>query len=101
MNLVNILTIVVIIFVLFELIEHIIFPLVWTIIVRKRKPLTGSESMEGKEAKVVKWQDTEGMVFINGELWKATCDAPLLPGDMATIEKVDGLVLRVNLSKNK
>ncbi len=100
MSLTNILTIIIIIFVLFELIEHVIFPIVWSIIVRNRKPLSGSESMVGKEAKVVKWQDTKGMVFINGELWKATSDDPLLPGDKVTIEKVDGLLLRVNHRKD-
>jgi membrane protein implicated in regulation of membrane protease activity len=35
------------------------------------------------------------MVFINGELWKATSDHQLLPGDKAIIEKVEGLMLRV------
>jgi membrane-bound serine protease (ClpP class) len=86
--------------VLFELIEHVIFPIVWSIIVRNRKPLTGIESMVGKEAKVVKWKDANGMVFINGELWKATSDDPLLPGDEATIDKVDGLLLKVNHRKD-
>ena len=101
LSLTNILTIVIIIFVLFELIEHVIFPIVWSIIVRKRKPLSGIESMVGQEVKVVKWQDTKGMVFIKGELWKATSDDPLLPGDYATIEKVDGLLLSVNPRKAK
>ena len=100
MSLTDILTIIIIIFVLFELIEHVIFPLVWSIIVRNRKPLSGIESMVGKEAKVVKWQEANGMVFINGELWKATSDDPLLPGDKATIEKVDGLLLKVNHRKD-
>ena len=95
LNLVSILTVIAIIVVLFELIEHIIFPLVWFILVRKRKPLSGIESMVGKEIEVKKWQDTNGMVFINGELWKATSDHQLLPGDKAIIEKVEGLMLRV------
>ena len=51
--------------------------------------------MVGKEVKVEKWQGTNGIVFINGELWKATSDGLLLPGDKAIIEKVDGLLLRV------
>lgn len=100
MSLTDILTIIIIIFVLFELIEHGLFPLVWTIIVRNRKPLTGIESMVGKEVKVVTWQDTNGMVFINGELWKAASDDLLLPGDKATIEKIDGLLIRVKHRKD-
>jgi membrane-bound ClpP family serine protease len=51
--------------------------------------------MVGKEVKVEKWQGTNGIVFIYGELWKATSDGPLLLGDKAIIEKVDGLLLRV------
>lgn len=95
MNLTGILTIIIILFVLFELIEHIVFPLVWSIILRNRTPLIGIESMEGKEVKIEKWQGTDGIVSINGELWKATSDGPLLPGDKAIIEKVDGLLLSV------
>ena len=95
MSLTGILTLIIIIFVLYELIEHIVFPLVWSIIVRNRKPLIGIESMVGKEVKVEKWQGKNGVVFINGELWKATSDAPLLPGDKAIIDKVDGLLLSV------
>ncbi|MDO9531422.1 MAG: NfeD family protein [Deltaproteobacteria bacterium] len=96
MSLNVILSVIIIIFILFELIEHLLFPIVWSIIVRNRTPLIGIESMAGKEVKVVKWQGKGGIVFINGELWKATSDAPLLPGDKAIIDKVDGLLLSVN-----
>lgn len=95
MDIADILTVIVIIVVLYELIEHVIFPLAWSIIFHNRKHLSGIESMIGKEIEVKKWQDTNGMVLINGELWKATSDHQLLPGDKAIIEKVDGLLLRV------
>ena len=95
MSITNILIILIVGFALFELIEHVIFPLVWYIIVRKRKPLVGIESMVGKEVKVKKWQKKSGLVFINGELWKASSNDQLLPGDKAIIEKVEGLVLTV------
>ncbi len=95
MDLAHILTNIVTIVVLYEFIEHLIFPLAWSIIMRKRKPLSGIESMVGKETEVKNWQDTKGVVLINGELWKASSDHQLLPGDKAIIEKVDGLLLRV------
>jgi membrane-bound ClpP family serine protease len=95
LSITNILIILIVGFALFELIEHVIFPLVWYIIVRKRKPLVGIESMVGKEVKVKKWQKKSGLVFINGELWKANSNDQLLPGDKAIIEKVEGLVLTV------
>jgi membrane-bound serine protease (ClpP class) len=95
LDLADILTIIVTIVVLYELIEHLIFPLAWSIIMRNRKPLSGIESMIGKEIELKKWQDSKGMVFINGELWNATSDGPLLPGDKVIIEKVYGLLLSV------
>jgi membrane-bound serine protease (ClpP class) len=95
LSLANILTLVIIVFVLFELIEHLIFPIVWSIILGNKKPLIGIEGMVGKEVKVKKWQNTDGVVFIDGELWKATSNDLLLPGDKAIIEKVDGLLLHV------
>lgn len=100
MNFNKILTIIIILFVLLELIEHIIFPLIWSIVIRNRKPLVGIESMVGKEVKVIKWQFTYGIVFFNGEIWKATSNSKLLPGDKAIIDKIDGLLLTV-MSINK
>jgi len=95
LSITNIIIIIIIGFVLFELIEHVILPLVWYIIVRKRKPLCGIESMVGKEVMVQKWQKNSGWVYLNGELWKASGDDHLSPGDRAVIEKVEGLLLRV------
>jgi len=95
LSITNIIIIIIIGFVLFELIEHVILPLVWYIIVRKRKPLCGIESMVGKEVMVQKWQKNSGWVYLNGELWKASGDDHLSPGDIAVIERVEGLLLRV------
>lgn len=92
---IKILTILVIGFVLFELIEHILFPLIWTIVNRKRRSVCGVENMVGKVVEVKKWQRTEGRVFVDGELWMAVSDGPLLPGDKAIVDKVEGLILSV------
>jgi len=100
LKLTDIITFIIIIIVLFELIEHIIFPLIWSFTVRNRKPLSGIGSMLGKEIEVKKWLDTNGMVFVNGELWQATSEHQLFPGDKAIIEKVDGLMLRVTPCNN-
>jgi membrane-bound ClpP family serine protease len=51
--------------------------------------------MVGKEVKVKKWQGKNGIIYFNGGLWKATSSGPLLPGDKAIIEKVDGLLVSV------
>jgi membrane-bound ClpP family serine protease len=91
----KILMILVIGFVLFELIEHILFPLIWSIFSRKRRSVCGVEDMVGKVVEVKRWQRTEGRVFVNGELWMAVSDGPLLPGDKAIVDQVEGLILRV------
>jgi len=79
----------------FEIIEHAIFPLIWLITKRRKKSLTGAPGMEGLVGEVKEWKGTEGKVFVHGELWNATSEAPLSPGDKAVIQEVDGLTLKV------
>ena len=83
-------------FLLFELIEHVVFPLFWFIIRRKGKSVCGVTGMLGKVGEVKQWKKNEGKVFVNGELWKAVSDAPLLRGDRVVIRKVKGLTLEVS-----
>ena len=52
--------------------------------------------MLGKVGEVKQWQKNEGKVFVNGELWQAVSEVPLLPGDRVVIQKVEGLTLEVN-----
>ena len=81
--------------ILFELIEHVVFPLFWFIKDRKKTSVCGVAGMLSKVGEVKQWQKTEGQVFVNGELWQAVSDAPLLPGDRVVIQKVEGLTLGV------
>ena len=81
---------------LFELIEHVVFPLFWFIMGRKRKSVCGVSGMLGKVGEVKQWKKNEGKVFVNGELWQAVSEIPLLPGDRVVIQKVEGLTLEVN-----
>ena len=82
--------------VLFELIEHVVFPLFWSIMGRKRKSICGVTGMLGKVGEVKQWKKNEGKVFVNGELWQAVSDIPLLRGDRVVIKDVEGLTLKVN-----
>ena len=88
-------------FLLFELIEHVVFPLFWFIMGRKRRSVCGVSGMLGKVGKVKQWNKNEGKVFVNGELWKAVSEVPLLPGDRVVIQKVEGLTLKVNYWKEE
>ncbi len=87
-------------FLLFEFIEHVIFPLVWLFLRRRRGSQCGKEGMVGKIVKVNSWVKGEGSVLVEGELWKAKSDDPLQPEDKAFVQEVDGLVLKVGITKN-
>jgi len=91
----NILIILVIGFILFEFIEHVVFPLFWFIKDRNRKSVCGVTGMSGKVGEIKQWQETEGQVFVNGELWRAVSDIPLLAGHKIAVQSVEGLTLRV------
>ena len=56
-------------FLLFEFIEHVVFPLIWFIKDRKRKSVCGVTGMLGKVGEIKSWQESEGQIFVNGELW--------------------------------
>lgn len=96
----NILIILVIGFLLFELIEHVVFPLFWFIKDRNRKSVCGKTGMFGKVGEIKQWHETEGQVFVNGELWMAVSDVPLLVGHKIVVQSVEGLTLRVKPFKH-
>jgi len=86
--------------ILFEIIEHVVFPLVWLILDRKRRLVSGAEGMVGKVVEVREWSKSEGRVLVNAELWRAVSDVPLLKGEKAVIQNVEGLTLRVDPFKD-
>ena len=92
MEIKNIILIVIIGFILFEVVEHII---VFHFIKRKKRSVTGIESLLGEVVEVREWKGKEGQVFIKGELWRAVCDVTLMKGEKAIIKNFDGLTLKV------
>jgi len=95
MELKNIIAILVIGFILFEVIKHLVMPIVFYLIKRKRKSVTGVDSLLGEVVVVRQWKETEGQVAIRGELWRAVSDVPLMIGEKAIIHNVEGLTLKV------
>jgi membrane-bound ClpP family serine protease len=67
-------------FFVFEFIEHVAIPLNWFIKDRRKRPNYGVMGMIGKLVEIKRWDKTEGQVLVNGELWKAVCEVPLLNG---------------------
>lgn len=91
----KILLLIVACYVAFEIVEHLVLPLVWLVMGKKKKAVTGASGLIGKIAEVKEWQGSEGKVFVHAEIWRAECDLPLKPGDKAVVEKVEGLTLKV------
>jgi len=81
--------------ILFELVEHLVFPLAWLILRRKKPSVSGPEGMIGQVAEVKEWHRQEGRVFLQGELWQAGGSVSFAEGEKAVVESVAGLQLRV------
>jgi membrane-bound serine protease (ClpP class) len=64
---------------------------------RKKPVVTGNEALIGAAGETVSWQDGEGRVRVNGEIWRARADRPLAAGTQVKVIGRDGLVLHVGL----
>jgi len=97
---INIIITVIIIFIAIELIEHIIFPIVWSIFKGRKRSTYGVMGMIGKVVEIRRWNKTEGQVSINGELWSAVCEVPLPVGGKAVVQGIEGLTLKLKPYEN-
>jgi len=62
---------------------------------RKRPIVSGGEALIGAEGEAVAWENSEGRVRVQGELWQARAEAPLPTGSRVKVVGRDGLVLLV------
>lgn len=63
---------------------------------QRRRPVTGMESLTGQVAEVRQALDPAGMVYLNGELWKAVSESgPVTAGERVVIAGREGYQLRV------
>jgi membrane-bound serine protease (ClpP class) len=62
---------------------------------RNRPVVTGGEALIGAEGETVAWQQSEGRVRVQGEVWLARAKAPLAAGTRVKVVSRDGLVLFV------
>jgi membrane-bound serine protease (ClpP class) len=61
----------------------------------RRRPTTGREGLIGEEGTAQSAIDPTGKVFVRGEYWEASSDAPLASGDKVVVEAVEGMRLKV------
>jgi membrane-bound ClpP family serine protease len=86
---------VILIFIAVELIEHIIFPIIWSIFKGRKRSTYGVLGMIGKTVEIRRWNKTKGQALINGELWSAECEVPLPVGGKAVVLGIEGLILKL------
>jgi membrane-bound ClpP family serine protease len=82
-------------FVLFEIVEHVVFPLIWSIKDRRKRSVCGASGMLGEVGKIRYWGEFDGQVFVHGELWRAVSGFRLSEGDSVVVQKVNGLTVTV------
>ncbi|WP_461210822.1 NfeD family protein [Desulfocurvus sp. DL9XJH121] len=61
----------------------------------RARPALGAQAMVGLTAEVRTWRAREGVVFVRGELWRASSDADLSSGQRVRVVAVEGLMLHV------
>jgi membrane protein implicated in regulation of membrane protease activity len=83
----------------YEVFEHLLLPLIWMIRCRKQKFYWGPFGMIGKRCVVKKWDGNSGKVQVGCELWNATGQLPMVAGDEVVVQGLEGLTLRVSVSR--
>jgi membrane protein implicated in regulation of membrane protease activity len=67
----------------------------WIWLSRRRRVVVGAEALVGAEAVVVTPCRPEGQVRVEGELWRARCEAGADAGDTVRITAIHELTLEV------
>ncbi len=62
--------------------------------VRRRRVVTGAEAMIGAIGQVLKWDGSEGYIFVHGERWQA-CGPSQSPDQSVQVIGIDGLKLHI------
>jgi membrane-bound serine protease (ClpP class) len=64
--------------------------------VHRRPVVTGDVEMLGHDVRVLTWSGSSGEVLARGERWRARCAESLTPGEMVTVDGIEGLTLAVS-----
>ncbi len=62
----------------------------------RRQPATGREGLVGQVGVARTRLNPDGLIFIRGEIWNATCAEGVEPGQQVQVTSVAGLKLKVN-----
>jgi membrane protein implicated in regulation of membrane protease activity len=59
----------------------------------EQPPHVGMDALGGRRATVVRWDGDRGTIRLDGSLWSAAAEVPLLPGDEVVVVGHDRMVL--------
>jgi membrane protein implicated in regulation of membrane protease activity len=80
----------------FEAVEHVVFPLIWTMRRRRRDRTDPLAALAGRRVKVASWSDGRGQVFMGNERWLAQGPPDLTAGEVVVVGGNEGLLLFVD-----
>jgi membrane protein implicated in regulation of membrane protease activity len=66
---------------------------------KRRRATVGVQTLVGRPAVVVRALTPRGQVKVDGEVWEASAEYDLVPGDEVVVTGIDGLVLEVEPAK--
>ena len=61
----------------------------------RKKPVSGKEALIGKIGSALEDFETEGMITIEGEIWKAQTEVPIKKGQKVKVIAKEGLTLKI------
>jgi membrane-bound serine protease (ClpP class) len=76
-----------------------LFALGFAVRAHKKKVTTGQKGLEGETGTARTDLNPEGDVFVEGEIWRAEADQPVVKGEKVVVTKVEGLTLKVTKKK--
>ena len=76
-----------------------LFALGFAVRAHRRKVTTGQKGLEGEIGTARTDLNPEGDVFVEGEIWRAEADQPIVKGEKVVVTRVEGLTLKVTKKK--
>lgn len=86
----NALAILVVGYLVLQLIEHVIFPVVWSLFQRRKVSMCDLAGMVGKTGVVKEWNGEKGKILVEGGIWSATGGHRFDVGDKVEVDGLDG-----------
>ncbi len=81
--------------VVFELGEHVVFPLIWSLVQRKRRTPDPLADLVGARVRVAAWSQGRGQVYVGRERWLARGPVDLVAGEEVVVGGLQGMTLSV------